>query len=296
KNLELVKIKGMQVLVRASKKKNSKVPSWMGGRMGFSAQMSELLREEMYEAAESAKSGGGKSRELSALQPIFERQQRESIIPNKDEFLIETFKTREGYHAIFYPFEGRFVHEALSSLLAYRISLLSPISFTLAFNDYGFELLSNQEIDMQQVLDNDLFSPQFLMQDLNNSLNATEMARRKFRDIAVIAGMVFTGFPNKLIKSKHLQANSQLLFSVFRDYEPENLLFLQAFRETFEHQLEEGRLRLALERICKQEIIWKACEKPTPFSFPIITDRLREKLSSEKLEDRIRRMLIQWEK
>lgn len=296
RNLELVKIKGMQVLVKSSKKKNSRVPSWMGGRMGFSAQMSELLREEIYEARESANSSGGKSRELSALQPIFERQQRESVIPNKDEFLIETFKTREGYHSIFYPFEGRFVHEALSSLLAYRISLLSPISFTLAFNDYGFELLSSQEIDMQQVLDNDLFSTKFLMDDLNTSLNATEMARRKFRDIAVIAGMVFTGFPNKSIKSKHLQANSQLLFSVFRDYEPENLLFLQAFRETFEHQLEEGRLRLALERIVTQKLIWKACEKPTPFSFPIITDRLREKLSSEKLEDRIRRMLIQWEK
>lgn len=296
RNLELTRIKGMQVLVRPSKKKNSKVPSWMGGRMGFSAQMSELLRDEMYAARESALSGGGQSLELTALQPIFERQQRESAIPNKDEFLIETFKTREGFHAIFYPFEGRFVHEALSSLLAYRISLLSPISFTLAFNDYGFELLSDQKFDMQEVLDNDLFSPAYLMDDLNKSLNSTEMARRKFRDIAVIAGLVFTGFPNKLVKSKHLQANSQLLFSVFRDYEPENLLFLQAFRETFEHQLEEGRLRLALERISGQTILWKACEKPTPFSFPIITDRLREKLSSEKLEDRIKRMLIQWEK
>lgn len=296
RNLELARIKGMQVLVRPSKKKNSKVPSWQGGRMGFSSQMSELLREEMYAARESALAGGGQSLELTALQPIFERQQRESIIPNKDEFLIESFKTREGFHAIFYPFEGRFVHEALSSLLAYRISLLSPISFTLAFNDYGFELLSDQEFDMQEVLDNDLFSPAYLMEDLNNSLNSTEMARRKFRDIAVIAGLVFTGFPNKLVKSKHLQANSQLLFSVFRDYEPENLLFLQAFRETFEHQLEEGRLRLALERISSQTILWKACKKPTPFSFPIITDRLREKLSSEKLEDRIKRMLIQWEK
>lgn len=296
RNLELARIKGMQVLVRPSKKKNSKVPSWLGGRMGFSSQMSELLREEMYAAHESALAGGGQSLELTALQPIFERQQRESVIPNKNEFLIETFKTREGYHAIFYPFEGRFVHEALSSLLAYRISLLSPVSFTLAFNDYGFELLSDQEINMQEVLDNDLFSPAYLMEDLNNSLNSTEMARRKFRDIAVIAGMVFTGFPNKLVKSKHLQANSQLLFSVFRDYEPENLLFLQAFRETFEHQLEEGRLRLALERISGQKILWKECKKPTPFSFPIITDRLREKLSSEKLEDRIKRMLLQWEK
>ena len=181
-------------------------------------------------------------------------------------------------------------------MLAYRISLLLPISFTLAFNDYGFELLSDQEIDMQQVLDNNLFSAEYLMDDLYKSLNATEMARRKFRDVAVIAGLVFTGYPNKLIKTKHLQSNSQLLFSVFRDYEPENLLFLQAFRETFEHQLEEGRLRMALERISHQKIIWKACEKPTPFSFPIITDRLREKLTSEKVEDRIRKMLKSLEK
>ncbi len=292
RNLELVRIKSMQVLVRKSKKKTSKVPSWMGGRMAFSAQMSELLREEMYAASASVSSGKAeKSLELKALQPILERQQKESIIPNKDEFLIETFKTREGYHAIFYPFEGRFVHEALGSLLAYRISLLSPISFSIAFNDYGFELLSDQEIDMQQVLDNDLLSPEFLMDDLYKSLNATEMARRKFRDIAVIAGMVFTGYPNKLIKSKHLQSSSQLLFGVFKDYEDDNLLYLQSFRETFEHQLEEGRLRLALERIHYQNIVWKNCEKPTPFSFPIITDRLREKLSSEKLEDRIRKML-----
>ena len=299
RNLELSRIKGMQVLVRKSKKKTAKVPSWMGGRMTFSAQMSELLREELYEAAESlsvTSNSKKKSAELTALQPILERQQLESIIPKQDEFLIETFKTREGYHAIFYPFEGRFVHEALGSLLAYRISLLSPISFSIAFNDYGFELLSDQEIDMQQVLDNDLFSAEFLMDDLYKSLNATEMARRKFRDIAVVAGLVFTGYPNKLVKSKHLQSSSQLLFDVFRDYEDDNLLFQQAFRETFEHQLEEGRLRLALERIHQQKIVWKSCQKPTPFSFPIITDRLREKLSSEKLEDRIQRMLKRLEK
>ncbi|MCM4156361.1 ligase-associated DNA damage response DEXH box helicase [Gramella sp. AN32] len=294
RNLELVRVKSMQVLVRKSSRKTSRVPSWGGGRMTFSAQMSELLREEMYLAAKSDHDKNA-SAELNALQPIFERQKKESIIPSNNEFLIETFKTREGYHAIFYPFEGRFVHEALGSLLAYRISLLSPISFSLAFNDYGFELLSDQEIDMQQVIDNDLFSPQYLMDDLYKSLNATEMARRKFRDIAVIAGLVFTGYPNKMIQNKHLQSNSQLLFSVFRDYEEDNLLYQQAFRETFEHQLEEGRLRISLERIGRQTIVWKQCVKPTPFSFPIITDRLREKLSSEKLEDRIKKMLKQLE-
>ena len=180
----------------------------------------------------------------------------------------------------------------MGSLLGYRISLLTPITFSLAFNDYGFELLSDQKIDMQQVLDNDLFSVAFLMDDLQKSLNSTEMARSKFRDIAVISGMVFTGYPEKGIKMKHLQSSSQLLFDVFKDYEPDNLLYQQAFTETFEHQLEEGRLRLALERIANQEIIWKNCQNHTPFSFPIITDRLREKLSSEKLADRIKRMTV----
>jgi ATP-dependent Lhr-like helicase len=160
----------------------------------------------------------------------------------------------------------------------------------LAFNDYGFELLSDKEINIQDILDNNLFTADYMLSDLQKSLNSNEMARRKFRDIAVISGMVFTGYPEKGVKMKHLQSSSQLLFDVFKDFEDDNLLYQQAFTETFEHQLEEGRLRLALERIAQQEIIWKKCSQATPFSFPIITDRLREKLSNEKLADRIKRM------
>ncbi len=287
RNLEFIRIRDMVALVRKSSKKAGKTPSWMGGRLTLSSEMSRILREELYSAAMPEQQ---QAVEIQALRPLFDRQRLESIVPGPSQLLLETFQTQEGYHHIFYPFEGRFVHEAMASLLSYRISLLTPITFSLAYNDYGFELLSDQELDVQMVLDNDLFSPAFLLDDLQKSLNATEMARRKFRDIAVISGLVFTGYPNKGVKMKHLQSSSQLLFEVFRDYEPDNLLFRQAFTETFEHQLEEGRLRLALERIGRQEIVWRACEKPTPFSFPIITDRLREKLSSEKLADRIKRM------
>ncbi|WP_433763874.1 ligase-associated DNA damage response DEXH box helicase [Flavobacterium ginsenosidimutans] len=292
KKLELFKIRNMQVLVKkASPKKESKIASWMGGRLALSSQMSELLRKELYRA-----NTDNLSPELKALQPLFKRQRKESIVPSSDEFLIETFKTREGFHAIFYPFEGRFVHEALASLLAFRISLLQSITFSLAYNDYGFELLSDQEIDIEAVLDNNLFSTEYVHHDLQKSLNSTEMARRKFRDIAVISGLVFTGFPGKMFKTKHLQSGSQLLFEVFRDFEPDNLLLHQAYRETFEHQLEEGRLILALERIANQKIVWKQCLKPTPFSFPIITDRLREKLSSETLTERIQKMTASYMK
>ncbi len=287
RNLEFIRVKGMQAHVKNSTKRTNKVPSWMGGRLSFSAQMSELLRQELY-TAELEKSQ--QSIEIQSLAPMFKKQREESMVPKPNEFLIETFKTRDGYHHIFYPFEGRGVHEAMSSMLAYRISLLMPITCSLAYNDYGFELLSDRQIDIQEVLDNNLLTSEFMLSDLQKSLNSNEMARRKFRDIAVISGMVFTGYPNKGIKMKHLQSSSQLLFDVFKDFEADNLLYQQAYTETFEHQLEEGRLRMALERIASQDIVWKQCTKPTPFSFPIITDRLREKLSSEKLADRIKRM------
>ena len=287
RNLEFIRIKQMQVHVRNSNKKSTKVPAWMGGRMSFSAQMSDLLRNELYSASLPENK---QSIEIRSLKTIFNKQREESIVPKPDEFLIQTFKTNDGHHHIFYPFEGRAVHEAMGSLLSYRISLLSPITFSLAFNDYGFELLSDQQLHIQEILDNDLFTTTYMFNDLQKSLNSTEMAKRKFRDIAVISGLVFTGYPEKGIKMKHLQSSSQLFFDVFKDYEADNLLYQQAFTETFEHQLEEGRLRMALERINQQNIIWKQCSQPTPFSFPLITDRLREKLSSEKLADRIQRM------
>ena len=292
RTLELVRMRNMVAQVRKSNKRTSKVVSFMGGRMPLSSQMSRILREEL----QSGNEHRNKTVELKAISHIFERQQQESVVPNEDEFLIETFKTREGYHAVFYPFEGRKVHEAMSNLLAYRMSLLSPISFSLAYNDYGFELLSDLPIDVQALLDNDMMTTQDLFADLQKGVNASELAKRKFRDVAVISGLVFQGFPNKTVKTKHLQSNSSLLFDVFKDYEPDNLLYLQAYQETFEHELEEGRLREVLERIKTQKIVWKECGRPTPFSFPIITDRLREKLSSEKLSDRIKRMTLQLEK
>jgi ATP-dependent Lhr-like helicase len=209
---------------------------------------------------------------------------------------VESCKTREGYHLFFYPFEGRYVHEAMSALFAYRISRLLPISFSMAYNDYGFELLSDREVPITEAIREGLFSPDNLLDDLRQSLNASEMARRKFRDIAVIAGLVFPGYPGSQKSVKHLQSSSQLFFEVFRDYEDNNLLYLQAFRETYENQLEEQRLRMSLKRINGQHWVIRQTTKPSPFSFPILVDRLREKLSSEKLEDRIKKMVVQFDK
>ena len=290
RNLELIRIRNMEVIVRKSKSKKTRIPSWMGGRMSFSAHLSNLLKNTLYEETNK------NSPEFRALSPIFDQQKKESIIPKSNEFLIERFETREGFHTIFYPFEGYAIHEVMASLLAYRISLLKPISFSMSFNDYGFELLSDQTFSKEDFLDNNLLTKNYLNDDIERSINISEMSRRRFRDIAVISGLVFQGFPGKPIKSKHLQSGSQLFYNVFKDYEPDNLLYQQAIEETFEHGMESGRMTKVFENIENQSIVWRDCSQPTPFSFPIITDRIRTKLSSESVEDRIRKMSLQLEK
>lgn len=290
KNLELVRVKEMEAHVRRSKKKTGMVPSWQGGRMPLSSQMSEMVRHKLHEVATKKAT----DTELKFLQPLFELQATRSRLPNKKEFLIEYFETTEGHHVVMYPFEGRSVHEGMAALMAFRIAKLQPITFSIAMNDYGFELLSDQEIPIDEAVETNLLGSHDLMKDIQASINSTEMARRKFRDIAAIAGLVFKGYPGKPVKDRHLQSTSQLFFEVFNEYEAHNLLFRQAYEEVMDFQLEEARLRTALNRINHQKIIVTRPEVPTPFAFPIMVDRLREKLTSEQLKDRIQKMAIRY--
>ncbi|MDQ3279030.1 MAG: DNA ligase-associated DEXH box helicase, partial [Bacteroidota bacterium] len=165
-----------------------------------------------------------------------------------------------------------------------------PITFSIAMNDYGFELLSDQPIPVDDSNVYELFSPENLMEDIQRSVNATEMAKRKFRDIAVIGGLIFQGFPGEYKKARHLQASAGLLFNVFNEYDGDNVLIRQAYQEVFDQQMEEARLREMLQRVQASRIVLTYPERLTPFCFPIKVDSLRESLTSEKLADRVRRM------
>lgn len=284
--LEFVMIKDMTVLVRKSNAKKAIVPSWMGGRLPLSPNLGKILRETFNEAL----SGNTTTPELQVLQPLFNLQEYLSHVPKADELLIEMIHTRDGYHLFAYPFEGRLVNEVMATLLAYRLSKRTPITFSIAMNDYGFELLSDQPIPLTPDDVYELFSLDHLNIDLQASVNSTEMARRKFRDIAVIAGLIFQGYPGKHKQSRHLQSSASLLFNVFTEYDPQNLLLRQAFNEAFFYQMEEARLRESLDRIYHSKIVITYPEQLTPFCFPIKVDSLREQLTSEKLEDRIKKM------
>ncbi|MFZ1788779.1 MAG: ligase-associated DNA damage response DEXH box helicase [Saprospiraceae bacterium] len=285
--LELVRFREMTAQVKNSNKTNGRIPSYQGGRMPLSSQLSKVLKQKITDYL----NGEITDVEIVALIPLFETQELRSRLPATDELLIEYFESKEGWHLTIFPFEGRAVHEGMAALLGRRLSAMLPITFSISMNDYGFELLSDQKIDVDKYLTKSLFDVKDLVADIEASMNAVELAKRKFRDIAIISGLIFQGYPNNFKKDRHLQSSSELLFGVFHEYEPENLLYKQTYEEVLTFQLEEGRLRNALKSIQSQKLIISKPEKPTPLSFPLLVDRLREKMSSEQLEDRIKRMI-----
>lgn len=286
--LEVAMIKDMTVYVRASKGK-AFAPSYLGGRLPLSSNLGHFLREKLSGALNPKAS----EKELKFLHPLLVNQEERSHIPREDEFLVELIKNREGYHLFMYPFEGRLVHEVMAALIAYRISKLAPISFSMAMNDYGFELFSDKEIPLNEDNLLKILNKENLMNDVISSINAAEMARRKFRDIAVISGMVIQNFPGQQRSNKSLQSSAGLIFKVLEDYDPNHFLVRQAYTEVFNAQLQEVRLVEAFKRIEKSKIILKLANAFTPLSFPIKVDSLRQTLTSENLDARIQKLIQQ---
>ncbi|MCD0456083.1 ligase-associated DNA damage response DEXH box helicase [Chryseobacterium sp. LC2016-27] len=286
--LEVAMVKDMTVFVRASKGK-AMAPSYLGGRLPLSSNLGRFLREKL----SGALNPKATEKELKFLHPLLIDQEERSHIPKEDEFLVEMIKNREGYHLFMYPFEGRLVHEVMAALIAYRISKLAPISFSMAMNDYGFELFSDKEIPVNEEDLEKILTRENLMTDVISSINSAEMARRKFRDIAVISGMVVQNFPGQQRSNKALQSSAGLIFKVLEDHDPNHFLVRQAYTEVFNMQLQEQRLVEAFKRIERSKLILKYSNKFTPLSFPIKVDSLRQTLTSESLDARIQKLIKQ---
>lgn len=291
--LEFVRLRDMTVQVRRAKDSTGALPRWFGGRIPLSSELAEAVTEVLAEPLDRFAEP-----ELRAVAPLLELQARWSRLPSHDALLIEKLVSREGHHLFVYPFAGRLANEGLSSLLALRLSRLQPITFTIAINDYGFELLSPDPLTIRfdEEVVRALLRPEQLAEDIAASLNAIELARRQFREIARIAGLVFPGYPGQGKTAKQLQASSGLLYDVFARFAPDHLLLKQAQREVLERQLDQHRLRATMARLQQGRIVICDISQPTPFAFPLLVDRLRDKLSSEKLADRVRKMQLALEK
>jgi ATP-dependent Lhr-like helicase len=293
--LELVRVQDMTAWVKRASGKRPAVPRWNGGRLPISGALADAVVEQLASAA----SGVFNSPELQAAQAMLAVQRDWSALPTPQTLLAETLTSREGSHLFLYPFAGRHVHLGLASLLAWRAAQHAPRTFSMAVNDYGLELLCADEVDWPTLLPDLLcatLDDDALLAEVLASLNASELAQRRFREIARIAGLIFQSHPGEARSSKQLQASSSLFWEVFKKYDSGNRLLHQAQAELLQLELDITRLRSSLARMASQTLVVKPLACPTPFAFPLLVERLRETLSNEKLADRIARMVAQLEK
>jgi ATP-dependent Lhr-like helicase len=307
--LQLVRIYQMTAYVRLAKAGSAALPRWNGGRMPLSSTLADAMLGELA-AAERDRYGGP---EMRCVQPLLALQKKWSHLPTPQLLLAETLKSREGWHLFLYPFAGRQVHLGLAGLMAWRAAQAQVNTFSIALNDYGFELLSTRPMDWAELLPGMLalpdertptsfYAPQNQLQnqpqhrpqllaEVLASLNATELARRRFREIARIAGLIFQSHPGEKRSNRQLQASASLYYDVFQNYDPGNRLLQQAQSELLQQELDIDRLARSLERMQRQALHIAAVKKPTPLGFPLMAERFREKLSNEPLAARIARMV-----
>jgi ATP-dependent helicase Lhr and Lhr-like helicase len=288
--LELVRIHEMTAYVRKASGKRSAVPRWNGGKMPLSSEMADAVLRRL----EQATNGEFKGIEMRRIKPLLVMQQSVSGLPSPEVLLAEALSSRDGHHLFLYPFAGRNVHIGLGALLSWRASQTKAATFSIAVNDYGLEMLSAEPVDWSGLHAPDgLLRAENLLNDVLKSLNSSELALRRFREIARISGLVFQGYPGAPKSNKQLQASAGLFFEVFKKHDADNLLLTQAQTEVMEQELEIGRLREALQRMAQRRLLFVELKKPSPFAFPLMVERLREKLSTEKLSDRIARMVAE---
>jgi ATP-dependent Lhr-like helicase len=285
--LELVRVRELTAWVTPAKANAPQVPRWSGGRMALSTQLAAATRRLIA----GAKRGVYATPEMTLVRPLLELQRRWSDLPGENEWLVERIATREGHGLFFYAFEGRLAHIGLATLFSYRLSREIARTWSLTANDYGFGLLSAAPVPLSIADLGRLLAAPGVEADILAGLNAAELSRRQFREIARVAGLVFQGYPGEPNPARHLQASSALLYEVFAEYDSGNLLLRQAVREVLERQLEAPRIAAALTRLRGSRVLLTRPERPTPFAFPLLVEMFREELSTEALEVRVARMV-----
>ena len=140
--LEFVRMKDMTLWVRKCNRRKGSIPQWLGGRMPLSTELAAGVRDRL----DDARRGIFESPEMKAVLPLLEIQARWSMIPGCGDLLIEKMASRDGNHLFIFSFDGHLVNEGLGALLAFRLSKPTPLTISIAVNDYGLELLSEREL------------------------------------------------------------------------------------------------------------------------------------------------------
>ncbi|MFN7103830.1 MAG: ligase-associated DNA damage response DEXH box helicase [Pseudorhizobium sp.] len=270
-------IRENECLVSNAASMDPRIPAYAGGKFPLSTYLADQVRG-MLADPDRWQALPDQVRDWLSL------QKDRSMLPARDELLIETFPRGKRFFMIAYCFEGRLAHQTLGMLLTRRMERAGarPLGFVAtdyslaiwALNDLG-AMIGRGWLSLSELFDEDM-----LGDDLEAWLDESYMLKRTFRNCAVISGLIERRHPGKEKTGRQVTVSTDLIYDVLRSHEPDHILLEATRRDAASGLLDIGRLGDMLARI-KGHITHRDLDHVSPLAVPIMLEIGRETVAGE---------------
>ena len=275
KVLEFQSLKNNLVQVKKSNSKISKIPSYSGGRMPLSTNLAKSVRALIA-------SNNNWKEYPSQIKEWLYRQKSFSVLPKKDEILIEQFPRKKNYYTVIYTFAGWHSNQTLGFLLLRGMKDLKYKPLGFVANDYAIILWSIEEV--KKIIE--LLNINLINKYLNNYLEETSIVKRLFRDNAIISCLIERRLPGMEKTGKQVLFSSDLIYSVLKKNEPDHILLKSSFDDARKNMIDYARLVKILQ-IKNKKFVLKKLKTISPLAVPIILEINKENLSKKDTDEYI---------
>ncbi|MFP6749099.1 MAG: ligase-associated DNA damage response DEXH box helicase [Alphaproteobacteria bacterium] len=273
---EILRFEGMRetsATVTRAAGREAKVPSYYGGKFPLSTYLAARVRDLLADARAH--------QQLPAqVRDWLAMQRRRSVLPGPDGLLVEGFPRGGKHYLVCYPFEGRLAHQTLGMLLTRRMERAGCRPFGFVASEYALAVWS-----LNQVEDVDpLFGEDMLGDDLEEWLAESNLMKRTFRDVALIAGLIDRRHPGQEKTGRQMTFSSDLIYDVLRKYEPDHILLRATQSDAATGLLDIARLGRMLKRV-RGRIDYRLLDRVSPLAVPLMLDIGKEAVHGDSMEE-----------
>ncbi|WP_310329746.1 ligase-associated DNA damage response DEXH box helicase [Aminobacter aminovorans] len=256
---------------------NVLVPSYAGGKFPLSTYLADQVRGMLADPA--------RWKALPEQVADWLRiQQEKSVLPRKEDLLVETFPRGERFYMVAYPFEGRLAHQTLGMLLTRRLERMGARPLGFVATDYSLAIWALGDLGRMFKARKpslaELFDEDMLGDDLEAWLADSWLLKRTFRNCAVIAGLIEKRFPGQEKSGRQVTVSADLIYDVLRSHEPDHILLKATRADAASGLLDVRRLAEMLSRI-RGRIVHKMLDQISPLAVPVMLEIGKEPVNGE---------------
>lgn len=274
KILSVKRIQDDAVIVQRATQTLPKYTRWYGGYMSYSSQLSNFMLEQLDNFHNSL------DNPYELAQQFLKWQHQDSMVPKNDECLIEITSIDQCPTVFIYPFCGRAANHALAMSLSHKMAEYFKCASAMTVNDYGIMIQFDKDIDSQTFDFKTHLCYSSIEKSSESSFNQNEMVLQEFRHICLTSGLIYRGLPGRLKTGRYTQSSVRILYDIFKEYDPDNLLLKQAQQTVFHTQIFPSRLQKRLSVISEKCVI-KSIEKISPFGYTLYQEQLSAKMDGK---------------